>query len=292
MKINKRCIVLSINVLILFFLMPLSGQDKKNAPGHIQKLSIPVSPADSSMGRVDVDIYIPRGEVKGDLLVLPGWRFERSRWYKKTGLLSFAESHGYRVVFPEMNISLYASRYHKETRNRIKWQKIAGGRWIKEVMIPWLEKNNQIFVKGSKNFLLGLSTGGRGVALVALQNQGLFTAGAALSGDYNQAAMQHDRLMTRMYGTFTSFKKRWYTVDNPYHEVVKGRWKMPLYLGHGTRDRITPLSETRNFRTVLRKYAPKVPVRYNEARGYGHNFKYWGSELPAIFLFFKEQAGR
>jgi len=272
--------------------MPLSGQVKKNTPELLQKISIPVSPGEPLMGQVKVDIFIPPGKVRGDLLVLPGWRFERSRWYKKTRLLAFARSQGYRVVFPEMHISLYASRYHKETQDRIKWKKIAGGRWVKEVMIPWLEKNKNIFKKGSKNFLLGLSTGGRGVALVALQNQGLFTAGAALSGDYNQAAMPHDRLMTRMYGPFTSFKKRWKTVDNPYHEVAMGRWKMPLYLGHGTRDRIVPLSESRNFLRVLKKYAPKVPVRYNEAGGYGHNFRYWGSELPAIFLFFKEQSAR
>ena len=292
MKILKQCIIASIFIVSILFLMPLSGGSKKNISKHIQTISIPVSPADSSMGQVKVDIFIPPGEVKGDLLVLPGWRFERSRWYKKTRLLTFAESHGYRVVFPEMNISLYASRYQKETEERIKWQKISGGRWIKEVMIPWLQKNNKIFVKGSKNFLLGLSTGGRGVALVALQNEGLFTAGAALSGDYNQAAMPHDRLMTRMYGPFTSFKKRWQTVDNPYYEVWKGRWMMPLYLGHGTRDRVSPHSESRKFFRILKKHAPKVPVKYHEARGAGHNFGYWDSELPAIFLFFKEQAAR
>ncbi len=261
------------------------GPDRKG----ISTVRIPVYPLKQRGPAVAVDIYIPRGKIQGDLLVLPGWRYGRQRWYKETKLLQYLKKNGFRGVFPEMNISLYASRWFPETEKRIKWQSRPGGEWIRRVLVPHLQKSHRIFLKGGSNFLLGLSTGGRGVVLCALQNPGLFTAGAALSGDYNQAAMQNDRLMTRMYGPWKEYSSRWRTVDNPWYEAVRGRWKMPLYIGHGTRDRIVPLAQSRGFYLALKKHAPGVDVVYHEAKGAGHTFRYWGSELPRIFRFFNMQ---
>jgi hypothetical protein len=58
-----------------------------------------------------------------------------------------------------------------------------GGAWIKEILIPFMRDGDKcgIFNDGNNNFLLGLSTGGRGVALVSCTNPGLFRAGAAHS---------------------------------------------------------------------------------------------------------------
>lgn len=114
-------------LLILSFLMPLPGAKKVNPPHRIETILCPVFSEKPDGPTVPVDVFIPEGEVKGDLLVLPGWRFKRQRWYRETDLLSYARQHGYRAVFPEMNISLYASKYYDVTQRRIKWQPIAGG---------------------------------------------------------------------------------------------------------------------------------------------------------------------
>lgn len=234
---------------------------------------------------IPVDIYIPGAkEINGTILVLPGWNFSRERWHKETEILKYADKTGYRAVFPEMGVSCYESEYFPETARR--WSFMPGGKWIREILIPELRKKYGILKSGDKNFLLGLSTGGRGVLLVSLQNQGLFIAGATLSGDSNQFLMPEDRLMAGQYGPYEKFKDRWLTVDNPEEAAKNGKWKMPLYIGHGKADKVSPFDQSRSLYYTLKNKYPDLKVIFNEPENEGHDFKYWGSEIKPVFEFF------
>ncbi|PKL40110.1 MAG: alpha/beta hydrolase [Spirochaetae bacterium HGW-Spirochaetae-1] len=276
-------------VCTLFFLLysGVTGQgaDKGLRPG-MTHIRISVSaPSASIEETVPVDIYVPDCSViRGDVLVLPGWKFSRDRWYRETDLLRFADSRGFRLIFPEMNITLYESSYFEETT--LKWAAVPGGQWIRDVMIPFLRENHGLLMEKKRNYLLGLSTGGRGVALVHLQNPGIFTAGAALSGDFDQVRMPGDRLMARVYGAFSIRGERWETVDNPRHEVEKGNWSMPIYIGHGKKDGVVPFDQSVRFFQVLKKNCPDLHVVFSDPDNAGHDFAYWGSEIESVFEFF------
>jgi putative tributyrin esterase len=242
---------------------------------------IPASRDTAVSTTVPVDVYSPPGgKPVGDVLVLPGWNFPRGDWHRKTTILFLAKQRGLRMIFPDMLKSLYESRYYPETR--MKWGPVPGGEWIRTVFIPEMRKYG-ILAEGGNNYLLGLSTGARGVALISLENPGLFRAGAALSGDFDQSGMRGDRLMAAVYGPFDRFSERWATVDNPLARVSE--WKMPLYLGHGRKDTVVPYAQTHSFYTSLRAAHPSLPVALSAPADAGHDFAYWQSELEPAFDF-------
>lgn len=261
----------------------MASAGEKPGPGF-HALTIPAErPSGKSIQRIPVDVFVPAGDGRysGDVLVLPGWNFPRTEWQRKSELLLIAREKRLRLIFPEMGKSLYESRYFPETR--LKWAATPGGIWVKELLIPELQRYGYL-IPGGRNFLLGLSTGGRGVALVHLANPGLFTAGAALSGDFDQTAMPADRLMSSVYGPYTSFRERWSGIDNP-RRMIKS-WSMPLYLGHGRRDAVVPFSQTEDFYLALKETHPKLRLIFNAPDRAGHDFAYWGSEVRPVIDFF------
>lgn len=215
------------------------------------------------------------------LVVLPGWDFPRTSWVENTNLVSFADRYGYVLLLPEMDKTLYASTYYPETT--LKWNSIPGGAFIKTAFIPEIQKRHQLLLPGQHNTLLGLSTGGRGVALIALENPGLFVAGASVSGDFSQENTPEDRLMTALYGSFSQFQSRWLGRDNP--QARASEWTMPLYLSHGTADDIVPESQSRLFFEAIKQQQPSAVVEYHPVAGAGHDYPYWGSQLEAVFKF-------
>ena len=278
--------------ILILSMIALDNQVKsKAAPSsslfsntNIVTVTVPSSSVSTAV--IPVDLYIPPSEkINGDILVLPGWKFSRTRWHKETALLAFAGKYGYRCVFPEMNTSCYESSWFPETR--LKWSAMPGGKWIQDILIPYMRKNHGIFAENSYNCLLGLSTGGRGVALVSLQNPGVFKAGAALSGDFDQTAMPNDNLMTALYGNISNFRERWRTTDNPFEAAKEGKWKMPIYIGHGKKDTIIPFSQSVGFYKLLAEKYPGIKTVFH-ASASGHDFAYWNSELPPVFDFFED----
>ena len=278
--------------ILILSIIAANGQNKDRtaAPtpsfsdANITTVTVPSSSAGKAV--IPVDLYVPVSKkINGDILVLPGWKFTRTRWHKETDLLTFAAKYGYRCVFPEMNTSCYESSWFPETR--LKWSAMPGGKWIQDILIPYMRKNHGVFAEGGYNCLLGLSTGGRGVALVSLQNPGIFKAGAALSGDFNQTTMPNDNLMTALYGNISNFRERWRTTDNPFEAAKEGKWEMPIYIGHGEKDTIVPFSQSADFYKLLAEKYPEIKTVFH-ASASKHDFAYWDSELPAVFDFFED----
>lgn len=235
-------------------------------------------------GRVKVDIKVPNGPVRGDMLILPGWNFPRTDWCQQSTLCHRALRDGYRLVMPEMGKSIYSSSFFPESRK--DWQKYPTRTWVTDTLIPTLQSEYCLFEMGNKNFVLGLSTGGRGAALVCLHTGTLFTAGAALSGDYDQTLMPGDNLMRGVYGDYATFPDRWEGMDNPALQAAI--FRTPLYLGHGKKDDVSPYSQTQHFYEQLVKQNPKLEVQLNLAEEMGHDYDYWNAEVGNMLNFFAE----
>ena len=240
-------------------------------------------------GRIPVTVYIPEGEgeIRGDILVLPGWNHSRHRWLKETPLLTEARKRRFRLVAPEMGKTVYASRYFPETH--LKWGPLPGLEWIQKILLPEMNRSG-LLEEGNPSFLLGFSTGGRGVAQLGLAEGHRFSAAASLSGDYAQELMPRDNLMTAVYGSYSSHEDRWKWVDNPGARAKE--WKIPLFLAHGQKDRIVPFEQTRTFYETLVRFHPDQDIRFSKPADAGHDYTYLTGQLPAILDFFEKYAPR
>ncbi|MEQ9363147.1 MAG: prolyl oligopeptidase family serine peptidase [Leptospirales bacterium] len=250
---------------------------------------IPRGQVEREVGGVAVTIYTPpetvAKEIRGDVLVLPGWKYNRKRWLNETPIKSEADRLGLRLICPEMGRSIYASRYFPETGPRWNSNK-AGLAWVLEDLLPYLAGQG-VFRSGAaaNNFLLGLSTGGRGVALIALARPDLIRAAAALSGDFDQTLQPADRLMAGHYGSYADFRERWETVDNPLRQAAG--WSTPIYLAHGTQDRVVPPVHSQEFFESLRTAHPQLDVVLLTPSA-GHDFAFWGAQTAPAFAFFEK----
>lgn len=230
-----------------------------------------------------IDILVPSGAIKGNILVLPGWDFPKDDWCKKSSLCKKALAKGYRLVLPEMGRSIYSNQFYPETRK--DWLKYPNMQWVLQKMFPELQDKYNLLTKEQNNFVLGLSTGGRGAALIALKAPELFKASASLSGDFDQSLMPTDRLMIGYYGTLAQFPERWNGEDNLLKEIKK--FKVPIYLGHGKQDKVSPPSQTVLFYNALQKEHPNLKTKLNMVDAQ-HDYAYWDSEVENMLKFFEE----
>jgi hypothetical protein len=247
-----------------------------------------------NIGHVPVDFKFPslnapsrgRGRVGvgavGAILVLPGWNFSKNDVCMKSDFCTEALSKGYILVLPDMLKSVYASELFPETRS--DYRRYPRMKWITDTLIPFCQQNFHIFMKGENNYLYGISTGGRGVALVAENTGNLFIAGASLSGDYDQTTMPADKLMTWYYGSFEQFKERWEGPDNP--SMHSERLKIPLYLAHGLKDAGVPPDQTINFSRKITQEHPYMGHEIHLCDSCGHNYAFWNSQTDGVLQFF------
>lgn len=282
----KKLFFITFPVLISFGVISageLPGKktsSKEILPDSVE-IAIPSS-LKSKTQDIAVTIYTPPGKkTRGNILVLPGWKHSRHRWLNETNLKEQADEQHFRLICPEMNLTLYESEYFPETT--LKWAETPGLKWIREFLLPEL-KSKGIFLPDQNNFVLGLSTGARGAVLIALDNPGLFRAVGALSGDYDQTAMPKDRLMTAVYGSIEKFPERW-KKDNPVQMAKK--WNTPIYLAHGTNDKVVPADQTKLFYTLLRKLHVALEIQLNMPEA-GHDYAFWGSETKNVLDFFNK----
>jgi dienelactone hydrolase len=228
-----------------------------------------------------IKIVAPKDK-KGTFLLLHGWNLPASDWCSQTSLCDSALSAGYCVVLPNLGKSNYQLRTYPETRS--DYASTPGLLWLTDTLIPHLQ-SMCLLVQGERNFIVGLSTGGRGVVLVCEQLPGLFTGAAALSGDYEQSQMQHDKVHIGFWGSYEIFPERWTTDENPVHRIKE--MKTPIYIGHGRNDKVTNFIQSQMLSDSLKKHHPtlKTQLHLSEA---GHDYEYWGSEVANIMKFFRE----
>lgn len=236
-----------------------------------------------------VDIAVPdKIPIQGNILLLPGFAFPKEDWCKKTSLCKKALERGYILIMPQMDKSNYVSKFYPETRK--DWQKSPQKAWLVDTLFSYLQNKYCILLPEQNNFVVGLSTGGRGAAVCALAKPELFNAVATLSGDFDQTQIPKDKVMIGYYGDYQTFKERWQKEDNIIFQIRN--WKVPVYIGHGKLDPIVPYQQSELLYQSLQRECPKVKVRYNLAPTHGHNYAYWESEVDAVLAFFEENKNR
>lgn len=284
-----------LSLLILSFLFFYKNQDsseKKETQKHNKKQQkkIPRQRYKNIVG--DTTILLSKIEIsikssvncKYDLLVLPGWNFNKNLWCDSSALCELAKNKGYRLIMPEMGKSIYASQYFPETRK--DWNKYPTLTWLCDTLLPYLKKEYGIF-STKNNFIIGNSTGARGAVLLAIKTDTIFLAGAAFSGDFDQTKMPKDPLIKGVYGSYEKFKTRWQSIDNPTEQMK--RLKTRFYFAHGIKDKIVPFSQTKTFFDTLQQYKPIHKFNSPEA---GHNFIFWNNVLESTFLFFQQHLNK
>lgn len=219
---------------------------------------------------------------KGTFLLLHGWNLPPADWCNKTSICDSALQDGYNVVMPDMGKSNYHTQIFPETTPEVR--KTPGLLWLTDTLIPHLQ-NLCLLVEGEKNFIVGLSTGGRGVVLVCMQLPHLFTAAAVMSGDFDQTLMQTDKVHNSFYGPYNEFSERWKTIDNPMSRIAE--MNTPVYIAHGRYDKVTQSEQSQMLYDSLRKYHPNLKIRLHLADA-GHNYDFWSSETGNIIQFFRE----
>lgn len=235
----------------------------------------------------ELDIAMPKAHYRGNLIILQGYNFPKHDWCAKAPqLCEQALAEGYALIMPEMGKSIYSSEFFPETRADM--QKQPRRTWLTDSVFSYLQERHNLLLSKQNNYILGLSTGGRGVALLALDRPELFQAVASLSGDFDQSKMPKDRLMAIYYGPYAQFQERWETVDNVLARI--NDWQMPIYLGHGQKDKVVPPQQTRLFYDSLVTNFDSTKVVLNEPVEAAHDYKYWGSETEAVLTFFKQYA--
>jgi dienelactone hydrolase len=237
-----------------------------------------------TVGRHKVDIARPQKQSIGNLLVLQGFAFPKDDWCKKSSLCRKALAEGYTLIMPEMGKSNYMSKLYPETRP--DWRKEPQKHWLTDTLFQLLQEKYCLLLPTQKNFAVGLSTGARGVAVVALAKPELFKAVAALSGDYEQTKIPQDRVHIGYMGSYQQFPKRWAEEENIVFQIKK--WQTPIYIGHGKLDKVCPYQQSQIFYEALVKNHPQLPVKLSLPAQYAHDYRYWDSEVENILAFFRQ----
>lgn len=219
---------------------------------------------------------------KGSILVLPGWNLKATEWCEKTKLCEQAKKQGFDLIFVEMQRSVYLKEYYPQTR--ADYSAYPTRSWLMDTVILPLIKA-QVIDNTNPVFVLGLSTGGRGAAILALEYPAVFSGAASLSGDFNPNLQKDDALMINSLGSYSKFPELW-NGDNNISKRAQA-FKVPLYIGHGKLDAICPLIQSTDFVNTLKTVNPTLRIVTNFPENQGHTYTYWDSEVAAVLRFFE-----
>jgi putative tributyrin esterase len=237
-------------------------------------------------------IYFPKNYIKGKnfrtLIGLHSHQGSYRDWERHTSIENYADMYNFIIVCPNMGNTIYETEYFPETTN--KWNGIPGGRWIVEILIPYLQENFAICLKGNRIGIFGNSTGGRGALLLAASYPHIFGAAAGLSGDYDPISMPNDRLLTSVYGNFKDFRARWEKKDNIIKLAVNLH-NIPVFIAHGEKDMVVPFEQSRILAIrllQLRKNSGEFILEYHLKKYKFHDWSFWGIMTPQMMSFFNE----
>ena len=233
----------------------------------------------------DVKIHIKYPDsvpVRGAILALHGWNLPALDWCEKTTLCQKAKQNGYIVILPEMGKSTYQNEFYKETRTN--YRRTPTRKWLVDTAFTYLADSLNLLKPSQQNFVLGLSTGARGAALLALDCPEIFVAMASLSGDCDQTLMPTESIYIGFYGQMKQFPERWSGTDNILNRVAE--LKVPTYLGHGAADKVSPPEQTVLLYNEIKAKCPQLKCKLHIDSLAKHNYKYWDSEVDAVLRFF------
>jgi S-formylglutathione hydrolase FrmB len=188
---------------------------------------------------VQVKIILPKKQLKGMILLLPGWNLPDLDWSTKTSVCSKALSMNFGLVFVEMGKSVYMDSFYPSMRKDYKFYPTRT--WLWDTVIKPLQQYGW-FTPGSPSFVLGLSTGARGALILGIENSCCIKAVAGLSGDYNPLLDTKDGLMVNTLGAYEKNPFRWRGTNNI--SLRSEELKCHVFLAHGENDQIVPIAQS------------------------------------------------
>ncbi len=251
----------------------------KNDPGVPVRIYVPLSMAQAAPRRT--------------ILALHGYRGNYSEWGSYTSIQKFSEEYGIAVVCPDMGGTLYETVYYPETQ--VKWNEMPGGRWIPEILIPFLQTNYGLARSREHTGIMGVSTGARGALLLSSLHPELFKAAAGISGYYDTTVMTGSPFIPTIYGPYAAFKERWEKDDN-IMLLAANLADIPVFLAHGFKDRDIPIEQSQLLGIKLRQMQKKNPGRYQfdfrELPLMSHGWVYWREVTGEAMSFFDRTLAR
>ena len=217
-----------------------------------------------------------------NLLVLPGYGFSDMEWCTKTSLCEKAYKLGFNLIFIEVKKSVYLKENFPQTSELLK--KYPTRTWIIDSVYRPLLKSGVIFSK-YKNYVLGLSTGARGAAILLLENPLIFSAAACLSGDFDPTIQKNDNLMINALGPYDKYPLLWKGDNNIVNRVKE--FQRPLFIAHGKKDPIVPVKHSLLLVERISKENPNINVKYDFPNNAKHDYNFWNSEVDNVLSFFQ-----
>ncbi len=260
---------------------------------------------DGEQESVPVQIYFPRNYEKGrthrTIIALHNYNGSMKDW-ERTGLVSdYADRYSFVIVCPNMPETVYETKFYPETEK--KWGKIPGGKWVGEVLVPYLRQAFGLAIEKRKTAIFGNAYAARGAMLVAATYPDLFGAAAGLSGSYDMPSQDKSRRFALVYGNHDRFRERWESDDN-LMQLARNFRDIPVFLAHGEDDNDVHFDQSRLFAIRLLQFRKKTganpgaqavkndgtrlpyTVELGIRKREFHDWSFWRSEVRNIMPFF------
>jgi len=255
---------------------------------------------------VQVKILCPSKQIKGVLLLLPGWNYPDLDWITKTSVVKSALNNQFALLLVEMGKSVYMDSFYPDMRKDYKNHPTRT--WLFDSVLCPLNKFGW-FSKNSNSFAMGLSTGARGAIILGLEHQECFKGVAGLSGDYNPLLDKNDGLMVNCLGKYENNAFRWSGTNNI--SLRANEFQTNIFLAHGTNDQIVPFNQSIDLLEKLPKidllssaehriysnegvfvsnytlnHSKSKKIRFVSVKNANHDYQFWNkSGLMALDFF-------
>lgn len=227
--------------------------------------------------RVIVNYPKESKDIKANLLVLPGFGFPVTSISNRTPNKTLFDSYikeGFVVIQVDMKSSVYGKKGNRLIKNPPDLATLET-RIIRELQTKYGLFND-------KNFVIGVSTGGRGAAAL-IYNTGLpITAAASLSGDFDYVdrTVGEYQAALKYYGNATDLIE-----DDFVLKAKRFGLRSPMYIGYGN-----GVSDT-YYRNQSKKFIANVSEKnkINEVQKQGgHEASQWELHIPDVLNYFKK----
>ncbi len=250
------------------------------------------------------------------LLLLPGWNYSDTQWCTRTQVCVEALKRGYDLMFVEMGKSVYMDSLYPEMRKDYRLHPTRA--WLWDSVLQPLQMRGYFTNKGIPEtpiktgngsvlhrdlrlpiptYVMGLSTGGRGAMLLALEHPEAFRGVASLSGDYDPTLTRNDNLMINCMGKFEDFPSRWKGSNNISNRI--GSLQIPCYVAHGESDKVVSVNQAKSLFAAYQQAIKKKgaagngqaigPLKLSITAG-AHDYQFWGEQGLQALEFFEKQS--
>jgi dienelactone hydrolase len=219
----------------------------------------------------DTRVYVPMHPSPDGAwtMLLHGWNQAPEAWADHTGVATLAERTGRVLVAPRMGRSVYLGRTHADAAAAPPDEP-----GLARVLALLTDLGSRGLAQDpSRRRVVGVSTGGRGAARLAVR--GHFGDAMAFSGTYDLGALDpatgEYRIHAAVLGPRDRHPARWREEDvgDPAGATTRVRW----WLAHAEGDPYVPVAQTRAF--AARLATGGVPPRVRVDPGALHDWSTW-----------------